>query len=62
VFVFTWVYVGLFQGRAGCGAFTPWQGKHENFDSPPEKYLPWQIWQETKPELPGACFAETPWF
>jgi hypothetical protein len=62
VFVFMWVYVGPSQGRAGCGAFAPWQGKHDTCDSPPEKYLPWQIWQETKLELPGACFAETPWF
>jgi len=57
-----WVYVGPCHGPAGCGAFTSWHEKHGTFDSPPEKNLPWQIWHETKPELPGACFAETPWF
>jgi hypothetical protein len=28
-FAFMWVYVGPSQGRAGCGAFAPWQGKHD---------------------------------
>jgi hypothetical protein len=60
-FALMWVYAGPNQGRAGCGAFAPWQGrKHDFCDPPPEKSLPWQIWQERKPELPGACFAETP--
>jgi hypothetical protein len=62
VFVLMWVYVEPSQGLAGCGAFATWQGKHGTCDPPPEKYLPWQIWQEAKPELPGDCFAETPWF
>jgi len=43
VFVLMWVYVGPSQGRAGCGAFTSWHGKHGRFDLPPEKNLPWQI-------------------
>ena len=45
------------QGAAGCGALTPWQAKHGIPDPPPEKSVPWQIWQEANPELPGACFA-----
>jgi hypothetical protein len=28
---------------------------------PPEKSSAWQIWQETKPEEPGAFFASAPW-
>jgi hypothetical protein len=35
--------------------------KHETFEPPPEKSLPWQIWQEASPELPGAFFATAPW-
>jgi hypothetical protein len=62
VFVSACVYVGPRQGCAGCGAFATWQRKHDSFDPPPEKLLPWQIWQEAKPELPGAFFAATPWF
>jgi hypothetical protein len=34
--------------------------KQETFAPPPEKSLPWQIWQEANPELPGAFFAEMP--
>lgn len=62
VFVVTWVYVGPCQGPAGCGAFTSWQVKHDTCNTPPEKSLPWQIWQEAKPESAGAFFAATPWF
>ena len=62
VFVLVWVYVGPRQGCAGCGALTPWQAEHGVCAPPPEKSFPWQIWQEAKPELPGAFFAETPWF
>jgi len=61
-FVSTWVYVEPRHGRAGCGALTPWQEEHGVRAPPPEKSLPWQIWQAAKPELPGAFFAETPWF
>jgi len=55
------------QGAGACGhvAVAPWQAallKHDTFAPPPEKLFPWQIWQEAKPELPGAFFAETPWF
>jgi len=61
VWIVLWVYEGPCQGRAGCGAFTPWQGrKHDTCDPPPAKLFPWQIWQETKPELPGARFAAAP--
>jgi hypothetical protein len=65
VFVSVWVYVGPCQGRAGCGERTPasWQEallRHDTCDPPPEKFPPWQIWQEANPELPGAFFAETP--
>jgi hypothetical protein len=49
-------------GGKGCGAFNPWQGKHDTRAPLPVKSLPWQIWQPAKPELPGAFFAETPWF
>jgi hypothetical protein len=62
VFVSACVYVGPRQGFAGCGAIATWQRKHDSFDPPPEKLLPWQIWQEANPELPGAFFAATPWF
>jgi hypothetical protein len=67
VFVSVWVYVGPRQGADGCGETTPapWQAallKHVTCAPPPEKFLPWQIWQAAKPELPGALFAETPWF
>jgi hypothetical protein len=62
VFVSACVYVGPRQGCAGCGAFATWQRKQDSFDPPPAKLLPWQIWQEAKPELPGAFFAATPWF
>jgi hypothetical protein len=44
----------------GCGALTLWQMKQETFAPPPEKSLPWQIRQESNPELPGAFFADTP--
>jgi hypothetical protein len=60
VFVSVCVYVGPCHGFGGCGAFTPWQGKQDTCDPPPEKLYPWQIWQEANPELPGAFFAETP--
>jgi hypothetical protein len=43
-----------------CGAFAPWQGEHNTFAPPPEKSLPWQIWQEKKLLSPGAFFAESP--
>ena len=59
-FVVVWVNVGPRQGAAGCGALRPWQGKHDTCDPPPEKLLPWQIWQEANPELPGAFFAVAP--
>jgi hypothetical protein len=60
-FVVPWSYPDAPRhSLGGCGAFTPWQGKHDTFAPPPEKLLPWQIWQEANPELPGALFAEMP--
>jgi len=47
-------------GFGGCGALTAWQVKQDDSAPPPEKSLPWQIWQETNPELPGARFAAAP--
>jgi hypothetical protein len=38
----------------------PWQSSQATFDPPPENVFPWQIWQETNPELPGAFFASAP--
>jgi hypothetical protein len=41
----------------------PWQAalRHATCAPPPEKSSAWQIWQETKPEEPGAFFASAPW-
>jgi len=65
VSVFVWVYGEPRHGLRACGeaAPAPWQAalfRHDWFAPPPEKLLPWQIWQEANPELPGASFAETP--
>jgi hypothetical protein len=61
VFVFVCVDpVEEFQGLRGCGAFTMWQREHGSCAPPPEKLLPWQIWQEANPELPGAFLAVAP--
>jgi hypothetical protein len=47
-------------GLPGCGAFTTWQREHGTCAPPPEKLAAWQIWQDAKPELPGAFFAVAP--
>ena len=60
VFVSVWVTVEPRQGRAGCGALTTWQEEHGVCAPPPEKSLPWQIWQEANPDVPGALLAVTP--
>jgi hypothetical protein len=60
VFVSVWVTVEPRQGRAGCGAGTPWQSSQATCAPPPEKFFPWQIWQEANPELPGAFLAVAP--
>jgi hypothetical protein len=67
-----WAHTDAFAGSVSVCLYTlnerqllgwggVWQRKQEIFAPPPEKSPAWQIWQETKPELPGAFFADVPW-
>ncbi len=55
-----WAIV-LFEGSQLFGWGEPgWQRKQSAPEKPPVKSVPWQIWQETNPELPGAFLADAP--